>query len=160
MMSRYYLHLRDYSGRLGQDEEGFEFPSLAAARDHALTDLQEVLAEAIKHGEEVDIEAIVVADERGRHLASVPVVAALPTVIVNSLKDSAKVVPLNRLEEYRRSADGCRSMAENAESPDDKRSWLNLADAWLQMLPKHEPATSADPSGWPKPSVEDSKASH
>jgi hypothetical protein len=160
MMSRYYLHLRDYSGRLGQDEEGFEFPSLAAARDHALTDLQEVLAEAIKHGEEVDIEAIVVADERGRHLASVPVVAALPTVIVNSLKDSAKVVPLSRLEEYRRNADGCRSMAENADDLDDKMSWLKLADAWLQMLPKHEPSTSADPSGWPKPSVEDSKASH
>ena len=153
-MSRYYLHLRYFGGEVIQDEEGFEFPSLAEARDHALTDTQEILASAVKHAEEVQIEAIVVADEHGRHVVAIPVVAALPTAIVNSLKDSAKVVPLTRLEEYRRHADDCRGMAENADDPDDKMSWLKLADAWLQMLPKHHPSTSPDVSEWPTPSEE------
>ena len=153
-MSRYYLHLRYFGGEVIEDEEGFEFPSLAEARDHALTDTHEILAAAIKHAEEVQIEAIVIADERERHVAAIPVVAALPTAIVNSLKDSAKVVPLTRLEEYRRHADDCRGMAENADDPDDKMSWLKLADAWLQMLPKHHPSTSPDVSEWPKPSEE------
>ena len=46
-------------------------------------------------------------------------------------------------------------MAENAVNPDDKQSWLKLADSWLQMLPKQ-----AEPENWPQPSDEDSKASH
>jgi hypothetical protein len=90
----------------------------------------------------------------------VPVVAALPTAVVNSLKHPAKAVPPNKFEEYRRNADACRAMAQNAMSPDDKTAWLNLADAWLHMLPRHEPTTSFDSPGWPKASEEDSKASH
>jgi hypothetical protein len=126
--------------------------------DHALADIRELLADVIKRGEDVHIEAILVADEHGKHIASLPLVAALPPVIMNSLKDSTKIVPPNRLEDYRRNADGCRRMAENADDADDKASWLKLADAWLQMLPKYE--TSADLAGWPPPSDEDSKASH
>jgi hypothetical protein len=51
-------------------------------------------------------------------------------------------------------------MAEKADDPDDNMSWLKLADAWLQMLPKHEPSTGPDLAGWPKASDEDSKACH
>ena len=50
-------------------------------------------------------------------------------------------------------------MAENSDDADDKEGWLKLADAWLQMLPKHLPA-GADIPGWPKATDEDSKASH
>ena len=70
-----------------------------------------------------------------------------------------EVIPVNRLAEYRRNADGCRAMAENSDDADDKEGWLKLADAWLQMLPKHLPA-GADIPGWPKATDEDSKASH
>lgn len=159
-MSRYYLHLRYFGGDVIEDEKGFEFASLAEARDDALTAMQELLAVAIKQGEGMHIEAIIVSDERGRHVTSVPVVAALPTAVVNSLKDSTKVVPVTRFEEYRRNADGCRSMAESANDPDEEMSWLKLADAWLHMLPKHQPSTSSDLPAWPKPSEEDSKASY
>jgi hypothetical protein len=159
-MSRYYLHVRDIQGDIIEDEEGSDFPSLAAARDHALADMKALLAEAIKDGEDPHFEAVVVADAHGRHVAAVPIVAALPPGIVNLLKNPAKAVPLNTLEDYRRNADGCRSMAENADDPDDKMSWLKLADAWLQLLPKHDPAASPDGPGWPKASDEHSKSSH
>jgi hypothetical protein len=56
-------------------------------------------------------------------------------------------------EEYRRQAEECRRMAANAISADDKQSWLNLADSWLQMLPRRL-------REWPKPSDQDSKESH
>jgi hypothetical protein len=159
-MSRYYFHMREFSGDLIEDEEGSEFLTLAAARDRALTSMREILGDSIRHGHDVNIEAIVVVDERGDQAASVPVAAVLPQVMVKALKNPVEVVPMDRLLEYRRNADGCRAMAENAADADDKVSWLKLADAWLQMLPKHGPATNADMPGWPKPTDEDSQASH
>ena len=108
---------------------------------------------------ESKIEAIVLADERGTHLAAVPVVMALPPTVVAVLKHPEKIVPENRLEEYRRQADECRGKAAQATDADDKVSWLKLADAWLQMLPPSL-AAGADVAGWPKSSDEDSKASH
>jgi hypothetical protein len=151
MMTRYHLHLRDFGGDVTQDEEGLEFSNVAAARDHALTDIQELLADAIKHGKDADIESIIMTDERGGIIASVPVVAALPALIVSSLKGSARLIPPVRLEEYRRSGDICRSMAEKADDPVDKMSWLKLAEAWLQMLPKYARSASSDISEWSKP---------
>jgi hypothetical protein len=154
-MGRYYFHLRDFAGNLVQDEEGSDLPTLAAAKKHAMIDMHDLIADAIKRGEEVPCEAIIVADEGGTHVAAVPVLAALPLTIVGLLKEPDKVVPTNRMEEYRRFADECRGKAEEATDPDDKMSWLKLADAWLQMLPQ-----TALPAGWPKASEEDSKASH
>jgi Domain of unknown function (DUF6894) len=158
-MNYYYLHLRDFRGELIEDEEGSDFPSVSAARDRAITSLRELMGEAIKHGHDVEIEAVVVGDERGNHVTTVPLAAALPEVIVKALKNPLEVVPLNRLAEYRRQADECRAMAENAADPDDKVAWLKLADAGLHMLPTH-PTNSADTPGWPKATDEDSKASH
>jgi hypothetical protein len=159
-MSRYHLHLREFRGDLIEDNEGSDLSGLTAAREHAVMAMKELLGEAIKHGEEFTVEALIVADEHGSHVASVPIVAALPAGIVNALKFAAKVLPQNKFNEYRSNADACRAMAENAANPDDKAGWLNLADAWLHMLPQHEPATSPDLPGWPKASDEDSKASH
>ena len=158
-MNRYYLHLRDFRGGLIEDEEGSDFPTLAAARDQAVICLREVTAAAIKHGDNLETEALVVADEHGNQVASVPLAAALPEVVVKALKNPLEVVPLHRLAEYRNNADGCRAMAENADDPDDKVGWLKLAEAWLHMLPTR-PTASADIPGWPKATEEDSKASH
>jgi hypothetical protein len=155
-MAKYFLHLRDFSGDLMEDEEGTDFPTFAAARDEAVIAMRELVGEAIKNGEEIPYEMIVVADEQGRHVASVPLVAPVPATLLNVLKDPAKVVPANRFEEYRRNADGCRQMAEDANDPDDKVSWLKLADAWLHMLPQPQ----AELPGWPKLTEEHSKASH
>jgi hypothetical protein len=157
VMARYFLHLRNFDGDLTQDEEGMDFPNFVAARQYAIGAMGELLAEAIKNGNE-PYEMIVLADEHGSHLASVPVVAPLPATLLNVVKDPAKAVPADRFEEYRRNADGCRQMAENASDPEDKTSWLKLADAWLHMLPQPQ-ASSAEP-GWPKPAEQDSHASH
>jgi hypothetical protein len=143
------MHIRDFRGDLLEDQEGSDFP------DEAMSAMREIAAAAIKNGEDLKTEAVVVADDHGRHVASVPILAALPVAIVDLLKRPSKAVPLNRFEEYRHNADGCRRMAENASDPDDKMSWLNLADGWLQMLPRHD-----DLPGWPKASEEDSTASH
>jgi hypothetical protein len=58
-------------------------------------------------------------------------------------------------EEYRRQAEECRRMAENAIGSDDKQAWLKLADSWLQLLPRDTARQN-----WPRPSNEDSKESH
>ena len=154
-MSRYYLHLRDFKGDLVEDEEGWDFPTLAAAKEYALSSMRDLAAEAIRRGVEVRTEAIIVGEDHGAHLAAVPIVAALPPAIVDLLKVPEKVVPTSRFEEYRKYAEECRDRAENAADPDDKASWLHLANAWLLMLPQ-----TTQPAGWPKASDEDSKASH
>jgi hypothetical protein len=161
VMGRFYLHLREFSGDLVHDEEGSDLPSLRAARDRAMISLRELVGEAIKHGNDLQIEAVIVADEQGNQVASVPIAVALPKIVVKALQHPMEVVPADRLAEYRRNADGCRARAEAADDPDDKRSWLNLAEAWLQMLPREEqPTASADVRAWPKATDEDSKASH
>ena len=78
---------------------------------------------------------------------------------------------MNILDEYRRNAQECQRMAENAGNAVDKASWLRLAASWLGMI-KNEPKRffasgshnghgEDDPGrAWPKPSDEDSKASH
>ncbi|HEV7877030.1 DUF6894 family protein [Bradyrhizobium sp.] len=154
-MSRYFLHLRDFKGELIEDEEGSDLPSLSVAKEHAMLAMHDLVAEAIRRGDEPSFEAIVVADERGTHVAAVPLLAA----IVGLLKHPEKVVRAGRFEEYRRNADQCRGKAENTAEREDKISWLKLADAWLQMLPPtHSP--SGDLAGWPRLSDTDSKASH
>ena len=158
-MSRYFLHLRDFKGELIEDEEGSDLPSLGVAKEHAMLAMHDLVADAIRRGDEPSFEAIVVADERGTHLAAVPLLAALPSTIVSLLKHPEKVVSTDRFEEYRRNADQCRGKAENASDPEDKTSWLKLADAWLQMLPSTL-SPSGDAAGWPKGSDHDSKASH
>ena len=158
-MRRYYLHLRDFEGALVEDEDGSEFANLAVAKEHAMISMHELIGEAIKRGDQLRIEAIIIADEHGTHLAAVPVLAALPTAIVGLLKYPDKVIPPNKFEEDRRNADDCRCKAEDTADPDDKNSWLKLANAWLQMLPPTHVGT-ADLAGWPKASDEDSKATH
>ena len=158
-MSRYYLHLSDFKGGMLEDDEGSEFQSLADAVEQAMLGVHELVADAIKQGEEPRFEAIVVADERGTQLAAVPLVAAVPSTIVGLLKQPEKVVSSDRLNEYRRNADDCRAKAENAVDPDDRMSWLKLAAAWLQMLPATQ-SSSGDLAGWPTASDDDSKASH
>jgi hypothetical protein len=79
---------------------------------------------------------------------------------------------MNVLDEYRRNAQECQRMAENAGNATDKASWLRLAASWLSMIKNNssrifsrEPdgedgARESADHGWPNPSNEDSKASH
>ncbi len=68
---------------------------------------------------------------------------------------------MDKFEEYRRFADECCRMADNALKPEDKAAWLRLANSWLQMLsPKKSASDVSENANWPKPSDEDSQASH
>lgn len=158
-MTRYFFHLRTFNGDLIQDEDGSELGSLSAAKKYALGAMHELVGEAVRRGDQLEFEALVLADERGIQVAVVPLIAALPTAIVDLIKRPEKILPSNKLEEYRRNADDCRAKAENTANADDKNSWLRLADAWLRMLPATHSA-GPEPVGWPKPAEGDSKVSH
>ena len=78
---------------------------------------------------------------------------------------------MNILDEYRRNAQECQRMAENAGNAADKASWLRLAASWLSMIknePKHFFASESQNGhgeeklgrAWPESSDDNSKASH
>jgi hypothetical protein len=81
---------------------------------------------------------------------------------------------MDLVDEYRRNARECERMAEKAGNPADKASWLRLAASWLGMIRSDarrlfENGNGTEQDGhrddgnnpaWPKPSKEDSNASH
>jgi len=76
-MSRYYFHIR-HGSELIIDDEGQDFPDDEAARAEAAESVHEILAEAIRSQSADMPEAIVVADEDGREVASVSFADAVP----------------------------------------------------------------------------------
>jgi hypothetical protein len=83
-MSRYFLHLRYADQSVVEDPEGLDLPSLQAAQEEALQGMRDLVAADIRGGREVTLEAIVIADNQGRQLATVPVRAALPKSLFQS----------------------------------------------------------------------------
>ena len=81
---------------------------------------------------------------------------------------------MDLVDEYRRNARECERMAERAGNPADKASWLRLAASWLGMIRNDarrlfEEGNDEKQNGhrdhgngppWPRPSKEDSSASH
>jgi hypothetical protein len=45
---------------------------------------------------------------------------------------------MNKIDEYRLHARHCMDMAAHAERAKDKRSWLLLAETWLDMIPEQQ----------------------
>jgi hypothetical protein len=76
-MRRFYFHLRQ-DGELVLDDEGIELPDVATARREAERGARELLAEAIKASKDTVPEAFVIADEHGREVDTVLLVAVLP----------------------------------------------------------------------------------
>jgi len=69
-MARFYFHLFNGLGS-ARDEEGREAPSLEAARSCAVEDIRSIISGDARAGV-VDLAGWVeIADERGRHLATV-----------------------------------------------------------------------------------------
>jgi hypothetical protein len=83
-MSRYFLHLRYADQSVVEDPEGLDLPSLQAAEEEALQGIRDLVAADIRGGHEVTLNAIVIADNRGRQLATVPVRASLPKSLFQS----------------------------------------------------------------------------
>lgn len=77
-MPRYYRHIRQGDRHI-EDPDGIELPDLDAARAEAITGVRDLLAEAIRKGEDDWLgDAIVIADETGRELMTIPFIEALP----------------------------------------------------------------------------------
>ncbi len=76
-MARFYFHIKG-DGVLVTDDEGLDLPSTSEAAKIALASARELLADAIRFGKPQVPEAIVVADEAGRPLLELALVAVLP----------------------------------------------------------------------------------
>jgi hypothetical protein len=50
---------------------------------------------------------------------------------------------MNNIDKYNAHARHCMDMAARAQHADDKRSWLLLAETWLEMIPEFQ-RTAAD----------------
>ncbi|WP_205790316.1 DUF6894 family protein [Microvirga makkahensis] len=84
-MPRFYRHIRQ-GGRLIEDPEGIERPDLGAARAEALDGTRDLLAEAIRHGRDDWLtDAIVITDEAGQELLTIPFIEALPPRLYEAL---------------------------------------------------------------------------
>ncbi len=76
-MKRFYFHIANGS-RLIKDEDGIELPSKQSAHVHAVRSTRELVADAIKHGIDLRVDAIIVADEQGKEIARVSTKEVLP----------------------------------------------------------------------------------
>ncbi len=76
-MSWFYFHMR-MGDQIVIDQEGSDLPDPAAAREEALASARQILADAIRSGNEATPEAFVIADGEGRELETVPLTAVLP----------------------------------------------------------------------------------
>jgi hypothetical protein len=76
-MGRFYFHLRQ-GDELIPDEEGQDLPDVSEALHEALIAARELLAEAIKNGQDRVPDAVVIADEAGRAIETIPLAMVLP----------------------------------------------------------------------------------
>jgi hypothetical protein len=50
--------------------------------------------------------------------------------------------PMSKPDEYRANAQECERMAASSRNPNQKAKWLQMAQQWLRMISKVEPAKS------------------
>lgn len=77
-MKRFFFHLRRHGGDVLLDEQGAECPDLEFAVEEACSGAREILAEALRHNQQIVADAMLVADEEGRTLETIPLSALLP----------------------------------------------------------------------------------
>ena len=76
-MARYFFHIKD-GVHLVKDEEGTELADAQEAHKQAIISARELLANAIRSGQPLQADAVVVADEHGTELIFVPFAHVLP----------------------------------------------------------------------------------
>ena len=77
-MPRYYRHIRQ-GDQLIRDPEGIELSNLDAAHAETLDEIRDLLAESVRRGRDDWLhDAIVIMDENGLELMTIPFVEALP----------------------------------------------------------------------------------
>jgi hypothetical protein len=84
-MPRYYRHIR-HGDELMEDPEGIELPGLDAARAEAIDGIRDLLGEAIRRGKDDLLDdAIVITDEAGQELMTIPFREGLPPRLQDAL---------------------------------------------------------------------------
>jgi hypothetical protein len=76
-MGRFFFHVVE-GAKLLTDEEGADLRDALEARQMAIRAARELLADAIRGGKNRIPEAIVIADEEGRAIETVPFAIVLP----------------------------------------------------------------------------------
>ena len=76
-MGRFYFHLRA-GEQLIPDVKGLDLPDVAAARHEAIHSAREIMAEAIRAGQNRVPDAFVIADDAGREIDTVSLAMVLP----------------------------------------------------------------------------------
>jgi hypothetical protein len=76
-MALFYFHIQT-GDQLVEDQEGIDLADLAEAREEAFEAARDILAEAIRSGDDWADKAFVIADEQGRRLTSMPMTDAMP----------------------------------------------------------------------------------
>ena len=76
-MPRYYINFQN-ADQFAKDDEGVELPSLEAAWKAALISARELLADNIKTDSKNPLQAVVITDENGQDLLTIPAKDILP----------------------------------------------------------------------------------
>ena len=76
-MGRFCFHVVE-GAELLNDVEGLDLRDALEARQMAINSARELLADAIRHGKNRIPEAIVIADEQGHAIETVPLAIVLP----------------------------------------------------------------------------------
>jgi hypothetical protein len=79
-MGRFFFHVVE-GAKLLTDEEGADLRDALEARQMAIITARELLANVIRHGKHNIPEAVVIADEHGRTIETVPFAAVLPKAL-------------------------------------------------------------------------------
>jgi uncharacterized protein DUF6894 len=77
-MPKFYISFLDTGDQLAEDDEGSDFPSLEKAREAALTSAREILADNVKRQTGFPLKAVIIADEGGQQLVTIPAKEILP----------------------------------------------------------------------------------
>ena len=76
-MARFYINFRN-GDEIAKDDEGQDLPGLEEARAAALVSAPEILADNVKGGAKNPLQAVIITDESGREIMTIPAKEVLP----------------------------------------------------------------------------------
>jgi hypothetical protein len=76
-MPKYYIHFQN-GEIIAKDEEGQELPGLDEAKEAAMVSAREILADNIKGNAANPLRAVMIANEKGEILTTIPAKEVLP----------------------------------------------------------------------------------
>jgi hypothetical protein len=76
-MARFYINFRN-GNEIAKDDEGQDLPGLEEARAAALVSAREILADNVKAGAKNPLQAVIITDENGQEIMTIPAKEVLP----------------------------------------------------------------------------------